>query len=328
MPDIQRLVVTLPPQVPLEQRHKDMLQQAAPHAEIRYYAPSELTGEQLAWADVCFGLPSINKLRAAKDLKWLQLNIAGVDYYFSEPDVLREDMLLTNATGAYGLSIAEYTVAGLMMLMRKLHLYRDNQHKQLWQERGVVQSIYGSTVLVVGLGDLGSEIAQRMKLLGAHTIGVRRADTRKPDCVDELYLMDALDNLLPRADAVILCLPSTPETRQLFGKERLALLKQDSYLVNVGRGNAVDSMALCQLLHDGKLAGALLDVTDPEPLPSGHPLWLEENALITPHCSGGYTLAETSERLYNIAVENMRRYAASQPLHNLVDFSTQYRRLI
>ena len=180
---------------------------------------------------------------------------------------------------------------------------------------------------VLGLGDIGGEFAKRAKALGARVIGVRRTGTDKPDFVDELIHTDKLDEYLPQADCVAITLPGTTATKGMFDAERMAKMKDGAILLNVGRGMIVDTDALCAALENGKLAGAGVDVTDPEPLPADHPLWKMENAVITPHISGGYHLQETHDRIVRIMAENLKRFLAGEPLRNVVDFSTGYRKL-
>ena len=175
-------------------------------------------------------------------------------------------------------------------------------------DEGTVKSIYGSTALILGLGNIGGEFAKRFKALGGHTIGVRRTDAQKPDFVDELYLMDKLEELLPRADVVALSLPETKETMKLIDAHKLARMKKGAILVNVGRGSAIDTDALRDALNSGHLSGAALDVTDPEPVPPDHPLWDTKNVLITPHISGGYNLPETYEKVFQLCADNLGRY--------------------
>ena len=165
------------------------------------------------------------------------------------------------------------------------------------------------------------------KALGAKVIGVRRTGTDKPDFVDELIHTDKLDEYLPQADCVAITLPGTTATKGMFDAERMAKMKDGAILLNVGRGMIVDTDALCAALKSGKLAGAGVDVTDPEPLPADHPLWKMENAVITPHISGGYHLQETHDRIVRIMAENLKRFLAGEPLRNVVDLSTGYRKL-
>lgn len=162
-------------------------------------------------------------------------------------------------------------------------------------------SVWGSATLVVGLGDIGGEYAKRMKALGSYTIGVRRTPGEKPEYLDEIYTTDSLDELLPRADFVALSLPNSPSTYHIMDERRLGLMKPGAYLLNVGRGSAIDGDALCRALKEGRLGGCRVDVTDPEPLPGDHPLWDAPRMVITPHISGQYHLKETFERIVRIA---------------------------
>lgn len=305
--------------------HRKRMREAAPAAHIIFLPKDELTGEQIARANVIVGNPPLSLLPRAEKLEWLQLESAGANR-FTEPGVLKETTLLTNATGCFGLSISEYMICMVLSLFQNQKAYRENQRKHLWHDEGRVKSIFGSTALAVGLGDIGGEFAKRFRALGGSVIGMRRSNAEKPDYVDELYLMDRLDELLPRADVVALSLPETAQTRGLFGAERLARMKPGAVLINVGRGSAVDSSALCDALNAGRLGGAALDVTEPEPLPPEHPLWDARNALITPHVSGGYDLPETYERVFRLCTDNLGRYFRGEPLHNPVDFKTGYKK--
>ena len=318
-----RILVSLP----VEDRHKALLEAAAPGCSFCYKELSAITPADAADKDIILGNVPVPVVQAAPQLKWLQTNSAGVEAYI-RPGVLPGGAHLTNATGAYGLAISEYMVAVLLSMMKRLPTYRDAQHAHVWKSQGKVKSIYGSTVLVLGLGDIGGEFAKRIRAMGGYVIGVRRTDTRPSPVAEEVYTIDALDSLLPRADVVAMALPGTPETARLMNRERLACMKDGAYLVNVGRGAAVDTDALCDALKSGHLAGAAMDVTDPEPLPPDHPLWDVETALITPHVSGHYPLQETFERIGRITAENLGHFLAGEPLRNEVDFSTGYRRLV
>lgn len=300
------------------------MEAAAPEAEF-IYKETGVVRADVESADVILGNVSPALLSPTDKLRWMQTQSAGVDGYLS--GCLPENAVLTNATGAYGLAISEYMLAVWLELMKKLHRYRDVQHTGEWKDLGPVTSAWQSTVLVLGLGDIGSEFAKRAKAMGARVIGVRRKGTDKPDFVDELIHTDQLDAYLPEADCVAITLPGTKETKGMFGADRLAKMKDGAILLNVGRGSIVDSDALCAALQSGKLSGAGLDVTDPEPLPAEHPLWKQENAVITPHISGGFHLEETHDRIIRIMAENLRAFCAGAPLRNVVDFETGYRKL-
>ncbi len=325
--------------IPTGERHRNLLQQAAPGWEFRFRgtdtlvcAPQEalpgqpVTQEDVDWAQVILGNVPAAMLHGSPALEWLQTNSAGVEAYI-QPGVLAGDTLLTNATGAYGLAIAEHMLGMLLELFKKLELYRDAQKSGAWQSQGAVKAVYGSTVLVLGMGDIGGEFAARCKALGAKVIGVRRSPRPCPEYADEVHLLEDLDSLLPQADVVAITLPGTDATRGLMSRERLAKMKEGAVLLNVGRGFIVDTEALCDALERGQLSGAGVDVTDPEPLPPTHRLWNIPTAVVTPHISGFYHLRETHERIVGIFLENLRRFQAGEPLRNLVDFATGYRKL-
>lgn len=325
--------------IPTGERHRNLLQQAAPGWEFRFRgtdtlvcAPQEalpgqpVTQEDVDWAQVILGNVPAAMLHGSPALEWLQTNSAGVEAYI-QPGVLAGDTLLTNATGAYGLAIAEHMLGMLLELFKKLELYRDAQKSGAWQSQGAVKAVYGSTVLVLGMGDIGGEFAARCKALGAKVIGVRRSPRPCPEYADEVHLLEDLDSLLPQADVVAITLPGTDATRGLMSRERLAKMKEGAVLLNVGRGFIVDTEALCDALERGHLSGAGVDVTDPEPLPPTHRLWNIPTAVVTPHISGFYHLRETHERIVGIFLENLRLFQAGEPLRNLVDFATGYRKL-
>ena len=325
--------------IPTGERHRNLLQQAAPGWEFRFRgtdtlvcAPQEalpgqpVTQEDVDWAQVILGNVPAAMLHGSPALEWLQTNSAGVEAYI-RPGVLAGDTLLTNATGAYGLAIAEHMLGMLLELFKKLELYRYAQKSGAWQSQGAVKAVYGSTVLVLGMGDIGGEFAARCKALGAKVIGVRRSPRPCPEYADEVHLLEDLDSLLPQADVVAITLPGTDATRGLMSRERLAKMKEGAVLLNVGRGFIVDTEALCDALERGHLSGAGVDVTDPEPLPPTHRLWNIPTAVVTPHISGFYHLRETHERIVGIFLENLRHFQAGEPLRNLVDFATGYRKL-
>lgn len=325
--------------IPTGERHRNLLQQAAPGWEFRFRgtdtlvcAPQEalpgqpVTQEDVDWAQVILGNVPAAMLHGSPALEWLQTNSAGVEAYI-QSGVLAGDTLLTNASGAYGLAIAEHMLGMLLELFKKLELYRDAQKSGAWQSQGAVKAVYGSTVLVLGMGDIGGEFAARCKALGAKVIGVRRSPRPCPEYADEVHLLEDLDSLLPQADVVAITLPGTDATRGLMSRERLAKMKEGAVLLNVGRGFIVDTEALCDALERGHLSGAGVDVTDPEPLPPTHRLWNIPTAVVTPHISGFYHLRETHERIVGIFLENLRHFQAGEPLRNLVDFATGYRKL-
>jgi phosphoglycerate dehydrogenase-like enzyme len=311
--------------IPIKVDEKERLQSKMPEAEYVYVTPKDVTEELVKSADIIIGNVPAKYIEGTKNLKWIQLNSAGTDGYCKE-GVLPEGAYLTNATGAYGLAISEHMLGMLLQIQKKLNLYYMNQKNRLWKDEGNVTSIEGSTTLVVGLGDIGGDFARKMKALGSYVIAVKRTEGQKPEYIDELYTMDALDNLLPRADVVALSLPGTKETYHLFNKDKFNLMKNSTILLNVGRGTAICTDDLCDALENGVIGGAGLDVTDPEPLPAEHRLWDAPGVVITPHVSGAYHLPETLRRIVNISIENFEHFLKQEPLKNIVDFETGYRK--
>lgn len=314
---------------PVTDEKRKAIEATAPDAEYTYLAghfvgdeKTKLTEEHLENADVILGCVPPVMLQHCRRLKFLQLDSAGVKPYIG--GALPEGAALACATGAYGLAISECMLAGMLMLQKKMLLYMDNQKKHLWKKEGMVGSVYGANVLCVGMGEIGGEFLKRCKALGAYTIGVKRTAGEKPEWVDELYTIEEVDSLLPRADVLALVLPETPKTYHMFDEKRLGRLKKDAIVLNTGRGNTVDNLALAKMLEEGRLAGACLDVFEPEPLPEDHPLWDAPNTIITPHVTGGFTLQYTLDKIAEISAENFRRFVNGQQLVNEVDFEEGY----
>ena len=298
--------------MPFNEKHKEKIEQYAPGCEFTYSTIQAVTQEQVNEADIILGNVKPAMAAKAPHLEWIQLNSAGYDAYMKS-DVLKKETLLTCATGAYGLAVSEGMMTMTLMLCRKMDLYAKNQMTHTWQGEGKITSIYGSTTLIIGMGDIGSAYARHMKAMGSYVIGIKRDISNKPDYVDELHTMDDLDELLKIADIVGMALPSAPATYHLMDERRLGLMKQGSYLINAGRGDAVDMDALNKVLRIGtSLAGCALDVTEPEPLPPDHPLWDAPRTIITPHIAGGFHLQETFERLVDITAANLGRYLAGR----------------
>lgn len=258
-------------------------------------------------AAVILGNPPARELAVCEKLRLLHTKSAGMDPY-QAPGVLPEGTVLLGASGAYGHSVSEHMLAMLLSLMKRLPGYRDQQRDGVWNDLGPAKTLAGAQVLCVGTGDLGSSFARLCKALGAQTMGIRR-DVKKPaPGIDRMYPMDRLDELLPQADVAALMLPHAADTVRLMDRRRLMLMKKNAILLNGGRGTAVDCGALAQVLREGRLWGVCLDVTDPEPLPSDHPLWKEERAVITPHSAGSYHLADTVDRIAAIVLEHLTAF--------------------
>ena len=291
--------------------------------EVRWVENGKVTAEDVQDCEIFFGMLPPELLRQAKSLKWLQCSFAGVDRYADQAQYA-ENIAITNASGAYGITISEHMVVTLLMLMRRMPEYHEMQKKREWYCVGQIKSVMNSVITVVGVGDIGSNFAKRVLPMGAFIRGVRRTEGPKPDFVDEIYTVDRLDEAITGADVVALCLPGTGETRRLFDRERMLKMKPGAILMNVGRGNAVDLLALDELLRSGHLGGAAIDVTEPEPLPPEHPLWTAPHALITPHISGNTSLPLTCDIIVDIFLDNLERYSKGQALQHLVNLKMGY----
>ena len=204
--------------MPVKDEHKKTLEQHSQGNKFIYSSYDNVTQEMVQEANVIIGNVDPFYLQEAKNLEWLQLNSAGADPYVKK-GVLPENVILTNATGAYGPSVAEHMLAVLFSLQKKLHLYRDNQNQCEWQDEGGIMSLCGGTLLIVGLGDIGLYFARLMKNFDYHIIGIKRRPGQVPQDIDELHTMDDLDKLLPKADVVLSVLPDSKATRNIFNKD-------------------------------------------------------------------------------------------------------------
>ncbi len=241
------------------------------------------------------------------------------------PELVRANRIaLTNSRGVHGPVIAEHAMAMLLALTRNLAFYREGQRGGRWLGDPPRPSLAlrGRTMFVVGLGGIGSEIAARAHAFGMRVIATRRTDAPSPPHIARVGKPADLHAFLAEADVVVICVPLTRETERLFDDRAFAAMKKGAFLLNVARGRIVDTDALRRALRSGKLAGAGLDVTDPEPLPPDHPLWKDPNVLITPHVSSDAEL--TRERRTALFRENLRRFGAGKPLLNVVDKKAGY----
>jgi phosphoglycerate dehydrogenase-like enzyme len=250
---------------------------------------------------------------------WVQLRSAGVERWVTG-GVLDRDRRWTAARGAYADSVAEHALALILAGLKLLPTYA---RATTWDAGAKDQGLLlrGRTVAVVGAGGIGQELIRYLRPLGAHVIAVTRSG-REVEGADENLAAHRLDEVWPRAQVVVVGAPATDDTQHLVGAAELAAMPSDALLVNIARGSLVDTDALVEALRRGDILGAALDVTDPEPLPDGHPLWSEDRALITPHAAnpGSAQL----ERLCHLVEENVRRLTAGEQLHGVVDLDAGY----
>ena len=300
---------------------------AAKHGyAVRYYPSSAAAVGNADDCEILFGHCSQKVLASAKSLRWYCTCWAGVDHFLRDELYQNPDCLLSNSSGAYGVTISEHLVMTALMLLRRQPEYTEVIRAGDWRVlSGGIHSLHGSRVTVLGTGDIGTEFARRARAFRpAKIVGVRRSARPGDPAFDEMRATAELDEILPETDLLVMSLPNTPDTVNIMSRERLALLPDGAYLLNVGRGTAIDQDALIDALNSGRLAGAALDVVVPEPLPADHPLRGAKNLLLTPHVAGNMTLPYTQQKSIDMFLEDLDNYAAGKPLKHVVDRKKGY----
>ncbi len=286
-----------------------------------------LTKEVLADSDGAIGFCTPDAIKGAdENLTWFHSYAVGMDRCTGLSDKQKERIVFTNSKRLSAPTIAEHTIAMLMSISRGLPAYSRAQADNRWDSdlRSEVRfgELNGKTMLVVGLGGIGTEIAWRAHGLGMRVIATRNSSRNGPDYVEYVGLADELHELAERADVIVNALPLTPSTRGLFNEAFFKTSKRGAVFLSVGRGRSTVTDDLVAALESGQLYGAGLDVTDPEPLPADSPLWQMDNVIITPHTSTAGI--DSLRRMAAIAVENLRRYVAGEPMLNLVNIEAGY----
>jgi len=302
------------------------LKAVAGGAEMIVAPSNEAAVDMLEGADVLLGICSHESLQAGNSLRYILNYYAGVDRCTSSPLALQRDLLVTNMKRIYGPGIAEHTIAMMYALTRKLHVWHERQLEEYWDRSAIKRTdmweVQGRTMLVVGLGGIGTEIARRASALGMKVIATRNSSRKGPSFVSYVGLSDELHKLAAQADVVVNATPLTPKTSGMLNKAFFTSMKKGAYFINVGRGKSVVTDDLIEALESEHLGGAALDVVDPEPLPQGHDLWTMPNVIITPHISAGSD-AQMS-RFWLLVRENLRRYVNGEKMLNVVDLKRGY----
>lgn len=301
---------------------KAELQALVPSWPIVFGSYASVTSDMVSKANIIIGNVPVPLLASAQSLKWLQLYSSGSSQ-FSE--ALSDTIKLTCCTGAFGTTVSEHLLTIVLAVMKNIPLYNAAQTKSNWIKCVPHRMVEGSTVLVVGTGDIGSSFARKIQAMGATVLGCRRTASAPFSGFDAIYTTEELDDIIPRADIIALTLPETSATIHLFDARRLRLMKNNAIIANVGRGNAIDTEALCDVMQEGHLAAAALDVTEEEPLPPEHRLWKTPRVLITPHSAGGLISGYTVNLVFAICLENLRRYRDGKELTHKVNRETGYR---
>jgi phosphoglycerate dehydrogenase-like enzyme len=318
-------LVMLPPQREETRAWAARLRAAVPEVEVVLAETDADAREAIGDADAAFGTIAPDVLARARKLRWLQAPAAAPPAGYYYPALIAHPVVVTNFREIFNDHIGAHIMALVLAFARGFHYYLPQQLRREWSPRpldtGVVH-LSEATALIVGVGGIGSEAARLAAAFGMRVVGIDARRTDRPPGVVELHRPDALDRLLPEADFVILTVPHTPETEGLMHRARFRLMKRSAFFINIGRGMTVRLADLVAALRAGELAGAGLDVFEIEPLPADHPLWTTPGVLLTPHTAGYGPYLD--ERRLEILIDNCRRFAAGQPLRNVVDKASWY----
>jgi phosphoglycerate dehydrogenase-like enzyme len=302
------------------------MQAAAPGVKLVAPTGSADIVREAADADAVIGECVPEVIQAGQRIRWVQRMYAGVERCLAIPAFTQRGIVLTNMQKVAGSVMAEHVMAFMFGLARGFASYVPLQAKAEWNEDAVPESrmweVKGRTMLVIGLGGIGTEVAKRANALGMTVLAIRNSGTEGPPFVSQVGLTKDLHAFAARSDVIVDTLPMTPDTKGMINKAFFDDVKRGALFINVGRGGTVVTPDLVAALQDGRLGGAGLDVTDPEPLPPDHPLWHAPNVLITPHVSAALEGNETPRWI--LAKENLRRYVAGDKLLSEVDVQKGY----
>jgi len=277
----------------------------------------------LAQAEIIYGFrPPQNIIVRGPKLRWIQTMLAGVDHFLT-PDIVKSRVVVTNMSGIHASPVSEVAFSMMLMFAKRAPFCFLNKQQKKW-ERFIPMLLHGKTVGIVGLGNIGRELARLSKAFGLRIIGTRRT-ARKGDkarYVDLVVPMTELKALLAESDFVVLLLPNTPETQKLIGEKELSAMKPTGYLINVGRGSTVDEEMMVRALEEGWIAGAGLDAYTVEPLPVESKLWELPNVIVSPHVSG--RLANYDDVVTELFCDNLKRYLSGKRLRNIVNKKMGY----
>ena len=279
---------------------------------------------QAADAEAAFGPINSSQLQAAPNIRWIQASSAGVEWMPNVPELAERGITVCNTRGAHATTIAEHTMGMLVFLTRGFGPLHKAQQRHEWgvPEGTRLVGLVGLKMGIVGLGNIGRQIARRAAAFDMDVSAVDVNPMEKPDYVTDLQLMDGMPALLRDSDVVVVTVPITAQTRGMIGPDELALLKQDAFFIVISRGGIIDEPTLIRMLEEGKLAGAALDVAATEPLPADDPLWDAPNLFITPHSSP--SSVQTTSNVRHIMRDNLKRFLNGEPLQNTVGIERGY----
>ena len=278
----------------------------------------EFTYEVDKDANIILGNYPPAELKEFKNLEWIQTTAVGVDAFIKK-GVLNDGVVLTNAVDVHSTEVAEHILGMMMSMIKKQYLYRDNQANHEWKDEGKVKSIKGLRVSIIGLGDIGKNLAKTLHAMGMYVIGVKRTMIEKPEYVDELYTNADLDKAISDVDVVVTVLPGTKENTHLFTLDTFKKMRKDTILVNAGRGNLYSEEVLCEVLENHIIEAIGMDVFEVEPVDANSKLWDYKNLVMTPHVAGYFHLASALDDYVDLLVENLTRYKNNETLKYIVE---------
>ena len=311
----------LPPQTDTTREWARRLSEAVPEVRVVVAEDADAAAREIVDAEAAFGWLGKELLPKATKLRWLQAPMAAPPAGYFYPALIEHPVRVTNFREIYNDHIGAHILAFVLAFARGLHVFIPQQLRQEWKkspmESGDVVHLPEATALIVGLGGIGAEAARLLAAFGVSVLATDARRTTAPGGVAELHPPEALDDLLPRADFVILTVPHTPATQGFFNRARFQRMKSTAFFINIGRGMTTRLDDLVAALSAGEIAGAALDVYEKEPLPAGHPLWTTPNVLLTPHMAGHGPYL--NERRFEIMADNCRAFGAGHALRNEVD---------
>lgn len=316
----------------LSERNKKQISESASEYgfEVAFFDSAGSANGKVSDAEIIYSGGDASVLSQMPHLKWCHCAFAGVGPYTESGRFGPGKARLTNSSGAYGRAIGEHVIMVTLMLMRQMPEYSKVLARHGWDKDLPIRSIAGSNIVIAGTGDVGSSAAARYRMLGAKKVTGFNRSGRTAEAFDEVYAFDCFDGFFAdpvnasETDVLLLCVPGTAESKGLLSAERIGMLSEKTFVINVGRGSVIDQEALTEALYERRIAGAALDVMTPEPLPEDHPLWTAPNCIITPHISGDMCLPYTVDKTVEFFCENLRRYAKGEDLIKQVDIDKGY----
>jgi phosphoglycerate dehydrogenase-like enzyme len=309
----------------LSERHQQKLVQQFPELQFAFFDSIEKATVALPETEVLvtYGEDLTEDMMASDfpHLKWIHVISAGLEKMPFDT-ISKQNIMVTNARGIHQIPMAEYTTGVMLQIVRKQNELYQQQLEGNWDRSIRTEELHGKTLGIIGVGAIGSKIAEYAKVMGMKVLGVNRSGQSVP-VIDQLYTMERLDCVMEDSDFIVVIVPMTQETVGMIGERELSRMRSSAYLINISRGAIVDEQALLKVLQQKQIAGAVLDVFTQEPLPADHPFWSLDNLIMTPHVSG--RSPKYMERALELFIENVPVYLKGEGSYrNLIDPSKGY----